>query len=164
MKIKVLVRQWMTKYGDNKIPMRTMVGIIEKESPKAYKVKLHGSPEPSSKCLHCNKKITNKISQYIGLGPICGQHFYISPVSEEKLDEFIEDAKKKLAEVTWEGWIPKSQIVELTKLEEEVLEEPEVRYQVAFKYDGKTYRSNVNSENLLKIRLNSEILELEQVI
>ena len=48
--------------------------------------------------------------------------------------------------------------------EEEIAEELEPVFKVSFKYGGKVYNTTTNSEKLLKIRQNAEILELEQVI
>jgi hypothetical protein len=46
-----------------------------------------------------------------GLGPICGGHFHINPCdNEQQLKARYDDMKRKMESVTWEGWIPRSQI------------------------------------------------------
>lgn len=164
---KITVRAWMTKKEENPLPMRTMVGIIERETTKAYYMKLHGKPEPSSKCLHCGRKITHPVSLAIGIGPICGGHYHINPYdTQEELEAHIEEIKSKLKSVTWEGWIPKSQITEMIEVEDEeemVKQEQEQKFLVVFKYNGQIYRTITNNEKLTKIRENSEIIELEQI-
>lgn len=165
---KVLVKRWLTREDNkNPIPMRTMVGTIVKQTNKAYLMRLHGRPEPSSKCLHCNKTLTHPVSVLYGVGPVCGKHMHINPLSsEEELQEKMDEIKAKLKAVTWEGWIPKSQIVEMTEIGvelDEVLEEASARYDVSFKYEGKIYRTQTNSDKLLEIRQNAEIIDLEQI-
>lgn len=164
---KILVKAWMTKM-DKGLPMRTMVGTIERQSSKAYYMKLHGQPEPSTKCLHCNRKLTHPVSQIYGIGPICGQHYHINPLNSEKeLEEKMEEIKSKLESITWEGWIPKSQILEMNEVStqlDEVLEKASEKFDVVFKYEGVLYRTVTNADKLYEIRQNSEIIELEQVI
>ena len=150
---KITVRAWMTKKEENPLPMRTMVGTIERETTKAYYMKLHGKPEQSSKCLHC--------------GPICGGHYHINPYdTQEELEAHIEEIRAKLKSVTWEGWIPKSQITEMIEVEDEeetIEQKQEQMFLVVFKYNGQTYRTTTNAEKLAKIREHSEIIELEQI-
>jgi len=165
---KVLVKRWLTRDDvKNPMPMRTMVGTIEKQTAKAYLMRLHGKPEPSSKCLHCNRTLTHPVSLLYGIGPVCGKHWHINPLSsEEELQEKMDEIKEKLKAVTWEGWIPKSQIVEMTEIGvelDEVLEEASIMYDVLFKYEGKLFKRKVDDENLLRVRQNAEIIELEQI-
>lgn len=165
---KVLVKQFMVKYADNKMPMRTMVGTIEKETPKAYFMKLYGKPEPSTKCLHCNRKLVHPVSLLYGIGPVCMGHMHMNPFdTEEELQEHYEELKSQMAELKWKGWIPKSQIVEKELISselDEILEEASERFDVVFKYEGKIYRTKTNSEKLYEIRQRAEIIELEQVV
>ncbi|AEO93883.1 gp639 [Bacillus phage G] len=159
---KVLVKPFMVKKPGG-MPMRTMFGTIVNETAKAIQVKLYCKPEKSSVCLHCNRKLTHPISKLYGLGPICGQHYYIAPFqSEEALEEGYNELDSKLKSITWEGWIPKSLIMDLERLEDSAVEEQ--RFEVSFKFDGQLYKSVVGKENLNKIRHHSEeIVELVQI-
>lgn len=107
----IKVRQWLTRRNDNPIPMRTMECVIIRETAKAIQVKLNGHLQPSSNCNHCGRALTHPVSLMYGLGPICGGHFHINPCSSEsELKARYNDMASKMAKVTWEGWIPKSQI------------------------------------------------------
>lgn len=134
--LKVTVRQFLTKSNPNypsrkPVPMRTMFGYSTKETEKGIYMVLRGKPEPSTTCLHCNRKLTHPVSLLYGIGPHCGEHFHISPYeTEEELNQNIEELKKTLADITWEGWLPKNHIeweetdefVEVIKTEEVVEE------------------------------------------
>ena len=80
---KITVKQYMTepstpefdfmKTWNNDIPMplRTMVGTVEKETRGMVYMKLHGdiTSEKTQRCLKCGRIITNPVSQYFGMGP-----------------------------------------------------------------------------------------------
>lgn len=105
------VRQWLTRRNDNPIPMRTMEGVIVKETSKAYQVKLNGLLKPSKQCLHCGRTLTHPVSVLYGIGPVCGGHFHINPCdTKEELEKRYNAMAETMQGVTWEGWIPKSQI------------------------------------------------------
>lgn len=127
----VEVRQYMTKQAtpsfdfmakwneNNPMPLRIMVGTIEKETRGMYYMKLRAEilEERMQICMKCGRPITNPVSQYFGLGPECGNHNYINPFeTEEELLEAVSNYKKELSKITWEGWIIKSAITRLEKL------------------------------------------------
>ena len=129
---RVTVRQYMTKQStpdfdfmkkwnnDVPMPLRTMVGTIEKETNGMYYMKLHADTDFSNMqcCMKCGKPITNPISQYFGMGPECGCHNYVNPFETTgQLKEAVENYKKEyLSKITWEGWVIKSGITEMLKL------------------------------------------------
>ena len=126
--VRVTVRQYMTKPAspdfdfmakwNNNIPMplRTMVGTIEKETPGMVYMKLHGdiTSRLTQHCMKCGKSITNPVSQFFGMGPECGGHNYVNPFeSEEDLLEAVEAYRRDyLQKIVWEGWVIKSSIIE----------------------------------------------------
>lgn len=106
---------FMLKNKNIPMPYRTMVGTIENETPGMYYMKLHGDilQERTLRCMCCGRPITNPVSQYFGMGPECGGHNYVNPFySKEELQEAVGAYKKRLQSVTWEGWLPKSSIIE----------------------------------------------------
>lgn len=124
---KITVKQYMTrkatseftfmKEWNNDIPMplRTMIGTVEKETRGMVYMKLHGdiTSEKTQRCLACGRVITNPVSQYFGMGPECGGHNYINPFySKEELQAAVQEYRKKLQNMTWEGWIIRSAILE----------------------------------------------------
>lgn len=107
---------FMTKYNnDIPMPLRTMVGTVENETPGMVYMKLHGDivHERTMRCLCCDKVITNPVSQYFGMGPKCGGHNYVNPFySREELEAAVKDYRTNyLRNITWEGWIIKSAII-----------------------------------------------------
>lgn len=118
---RVTVKKYMTekaspsfdfmKKWNNDVPMplRTMIGIAVKETKGMVYMKLHGQAEPVIHCMRCGRLLTNETSKLYGIGPECItkipmlMSFDVSDVS---------GIKKKLVDVTWEGWIIKSAITE----------------------------------------------------
>jgi hypothetical protein len=124
---KITVKQYMTRKAtddfdfmktwnnDNPMPLRTMIGTVEKETRGMVYMKLHAdiTEEKTQRCLCCGRPITNPVSQYFGMGPECGGHNYINPFySKEELENAVKDYRENvLRNITWEGWIIKSAIV-----------------------------------------------------
>lgn len=122
---QVKVKQYMTKpassdfdfhrkwNNDIPMPLRVMVGKVIDETPGMLKMELHGEivGEITPVCMKCGKSLSNKVSQYFGMGPECGGHNYIHPFeSDEELKAAIADQNKKLMDIKWTGWIIKKAI------------------------------------------------------
>ena len=124
---KITVKQYMTRKAtedfdfmktwnnDNPMPLRTMIGTVEKETRGMVYMKLHAdiTEEKTQRCLCCGRPITNPVSQYFGMGPECGGHNYINPFySKEELENAVKDYRENvLKKIEWSGWIVKSAIV-----------------------------------------------------
>lgn len=124
---KITVRQYMTKpsnpsfdfmakwNNDNPMPMRTMVGTVEKETSGMVYMNLRGdiTSTVTEYCMKCGKPITNPVSKFFGMGPECGGHNYTNPFeSEEDLKSAVESYRREyLQKITWSGWIIKSAII-----------------------------------------------------
>ena len=124
---KITVKQYMTRKStpefdfmkqwnnDNPMPLRTMIGTVEKETRGMVYMKLHGdiTEEKTLHCLKCGRAITNPVSQYFGMGPECGGHNYINPFySKEELENAVKDYRENvLKNITWEGWVIRSSII-----------------------------------------------------
>lgn len=111
---------FMKKWNhDIPMPLRMMTGTIDKETPGMVHMTLHGDmyAETMCTCMKCGKRLTNKVSQYVGLGPECGAIIHMSLTEEDlaHIDELAKEAKERLVNVNWSGWIIKSAI---TKWEE----------------------------------------------
>ena len=116
---RVTVKQYMTKkstpefdfmlrWNDDKpMPMRTMVGTVVKETRGMVYMKLHGEAQKTITCTCCGRELTNPVSRYYGIGPIC-----LSKLGIVRDIDDIENIKEDLVNVTWEGWIIKSSITE----------------------------------------------------
>ena len=137
---RVQVRQYMTKkaspgFGfmakwnnDVPMPLCVMVGTIEKETPGMVYMKLHGdiTYRVSMTCMCCGRPITNPVSQYFGIGPVCGGHNYVNPFdTEEELRNAVDSYRMKLKDITWEGWIIKSAILSKEEYDENNRQEAE---------------------------------------
>lgn len=111
---------FMAKWNnDEPMPLRMMTGYVDKETRGMVHMVLHGDmyAEKMCTCMKCGKRLTNKVSQYFGIGPECGGHNYVHPFeTEEELDKAVAQYRKQLQEITWTGWVIRSSIIE----EEEV--------------------------------------------
>ena len=99
--------------GENPMPMKIMYGVKLKETKGMVMMRLHGDIKERfiKRCMHCGRPITNPVSQYFGIGPVCGGHNYTSPfASEKELNEAIEKYRTKLVNTVWTGWIVKKWI------------------------------------------------------
>ena len=107
---------FMEKWNhNNPMPLRTMIGTVEKETRGMVYVHLHGDiyAEKICTCMACGKTLTNPVSQYFGIGPECGHHGYVNPFdNDEELRKAVEEYKAKLRNITWDGWIIKSAVLE----------------------------------------------------
>lgn len=129
---RVTVRKYMTKQStpsfdfmarwndDVPMPLMTMVGTIEKETPGMYYMHLKADTSFTTvdRCMNCGKVITNPVSKYFGMGPECGRHNYVNPFnSEDELKEAVNAYKQDvLSNITWSGWVIKSAITEMEEI------------------------------------------------
>ncbi len=116
---RITVKQYMTKPAspefdfmtrwnkDIPMPMRIMQGTVEKETRGMVYMKLHGFARQTITCACCGKELTNPVSRYYGIGPICLAKLGIA----RQIDD-IDNIKEDLAKIEWEGWIIKSAITE----------------------------------------------------
>ena len=101
---------FMAKWNNNNpMPLRTMTGTIEKETKGMVYMKLHGQAEPVIKCMRCGRTLTNEVSRMYGIGPECITK--VPFIMDLDMND-VENIKKKLVDVTWEGWVIKSAITE----------------------------------------------------
>lgn len=138
---RITVKPWMTlkssdgfdfmqKFNDD-IPMPLVVMYTSgklAETKGMVKMSLHGDIKQRviTTCMGCGRPLTNKISQYFGIGPICGGHNYVSPFdTDEELNEAVAAYREKLVNTTWTGWIAKSAI---TSIQDEFDNEVSLEY------------------------------------
>lgn len=100
---------FMAKWNNNNpMPMRTMTGIILKETRGMVYMRLHGKAESVVRCMRCGRLLTNPTSQIYGIGPEC-----MAKLGLERIEiDDVETIKKRLVDIVWEGWIIKSAITE----------------------------------------------------
>lgn len=114
---------FMEKWNNNiPMPLRTMVGTVEKETRGMVYMKLHGDiiEERVYTCMKCGRVLTNPVSQYFGIGPECGGHNYVHPFNtDEELKAAVDAYKKQLRNITWEGWVIKSAIINKEEIKSE---------------------------------------------
>lgn len=124
---KITVKKYMTQKGspsfdfmtkwnkDVPMPLRTMIGTVEKETRGMVYMKLHGDiyAEKICTCMKCGRVLTNPVSQFFGIGPECGGHNYVNPFnSDAELKAAVNAYRMQLQDIKWEGWIIKSSILE----------------------------------------------------
>ena len=85
-----------------------------------YYMKLHGSLIHTRYCVKCGRTITDTVSSYYGIGPECAKSLNITrPESDYEYKRYKADIENKLNNIKWEGWIPKSAIIDVEVLNEE---------------------------------------------
>lgn len=117
--MKITVKSYMTQQAtpefdfmakwnnNNPMPLRTMVGTVEKETRGMQYMHLHGMGEPVIRCLRCGKELTNPISRHYGIGPDCMAKIgIVANINDE------DNIREQLVNLTWEGWVVKSAITE----------------------------------------------------
>lgn len=121
---RISVKQYMTRKStpefdfmakfnnDNPMPLRTMIGTVEKETKGMVYMNLHGFGEPVIRCMRCGKLLTNEVSKRYGIGPEC-----ITKLGFECDIEDVDTITTKMQEVKWSGWIIKSAITEQEEVE-----------------------------------------------
>ena len=106
---------FMKKFNnDNPMPLVIMYTSGKLAETKGMvKMTLHGDIKQriTQRCMACGRPITNKVSQFFGIGPICGGHNYVSPFdTEEELNAAVASYREKLVNTIWTGMIAKSAI------------------------------------------------------
>lgn len=122
---KVVVKLYMTKpdslnftfhttwNNGKEMPFRIMYGKVLEETKTMVKMNLKAKITQTDYCIKCGRLLTNDISKLYGLGPECGQHYYINPLSLEEFEKYKQSIQQKLEEIEWEGWIPKVAIISM---------------------------------------------------
>ena len=107
---------FMARWNDNNpMPLKTMIGTIDKETRGMVHMTLHGDiyAEKICTCMKCGRQLKNPVSQFFGIGPECGGHNYVHPFnSDDELHEAVAEYRKQLQNITWNGWIIKSAITD----------------------------------------------------
>lgn len=99
--------------NDIPMPLRIMYGVKLDETKGLVKMRLHGDIKDTitDRCMCCGREITNPVSRYFGIGPVCGNHNYVNPfATEEELHQAVDAYRVKLVNTVWEGWIIKKAI------------------------------------------------------
>lgn len=129
---KVIVKIYMTRSDSvnfafhttwnsgNPMPLRVMYGTVIDETKNMYKMHLTGRITQTDFCLKCGKALTNEVSKLYGLGPECGQHYYINPLNEEEFNKYKQSIEEKFNDIEWEGWLPKVSIISMEAINGEV--------------------------------------------
>lgn len=146
---------FMEKWNNNiPMPLRVMYGTKLEETKGMVKMQLHGdilaNEGPLDVCMKCGRPITNTVSRYFGLGPVCGQHNYVNPFdTEEELQEAVAEYRKTLKNITWTGWIIKSAIISEEKIDDE--DEPEVKVRGSVSDEPEEFVINVRTGKSKKV-------------
>lgn len=122
---KVVVKLYMTRpdsinftfhttwNNGREMPFRIMYGTVIEETKTMVKMHLRAKITQTDYCIKCGRLLTNDISKLYGLGPECGQHYYINPLSLDEFEKYKQSIQQKLEEIEWEGWIPKVAIISM---------------------------------------------------
>lgn len=75
-------------------------------------------------CCFCGRKLTHPVSVIVGIGPICGGHYWnwdsIGGFTKENVEAIKAHLKQKIEDIRVDSWIPKSCIQMISETEETV--------------------------------------------
>ena len=129
--VSVFVKSWMLECStpdfmfmqtwneDKPMPLRYMVGTVEKETSRMYYMKLRGEPCVATVCSKCGRTLVNPISKLFGIGPECASKVGLDArlfVNEQTAKEQLCQIQDIIKKVRWEGWVPKTAILELKNI------------------------------------------------
>ena len=98
---------FMAKWNnDIPMPLRTMRGVVDKETRGMVHMKLRGVGKEEIHCMRCGRQLTHPVSRHYGIGPECMQKLGIVADIDD-----IENIKEQLVNVEWEGWVIRSSIL-----------------------------------------------------
>lgn len=111
-KAVVKLRKWLA--AEKGCPV-IMQGTVLRETAKAIYFKGHGHFDEVHCCI-CGRELTNPVSIRLGVGPICLEKYGIefSHEVDGLTDEEVRRVRAQVYEIKWEGWLPKSQIEEVS--------------------------------------------------
>lgn len=102
------MQQWN---NDIPMPLKIMRGLVIKETRGMLYMRCQATALHTDRCMKCGKPLSHPISMLYGLGPECGQHFYIKPpMTDEEYRRGIASIVEKLHSIQWEGWVIKSAV------------------------------------------------------
>ncbi len=108
MAIRVIIRPWLARKHNISMEME---GVIQRETRNAILFSGQGFAEERVHCMRCSRQLTHPSSRLVGFGPICCGHLGIHwPTKDVLTPEELQAVRAKIAEIRWEGWLPKSQI------------------------------------------------------
>ena len=96
-------------------------GEITRQTKKAVQFEGNAMIKPSTICCKCGRMLTDPVSIELGIGPICAGVDQRDLMSQEDKDEYV---RKYSTAHPINCWIPKSVIVNIDDLPEEVEEKP----------------------------------------
>jgi hypothetical protein len=136
------------------VPLRVMFGEITRRTNKGCYIEVHGKPEPSVKCMHCGRKLTNEVSFYYGIGPVCGKDYFLPSITIDNYFDKVKEIRAALTAVKWKGFVPYSGV----KITAEDI------YTIEFVYKGKRYKVVTTDKTKIKeIEEHSLILSMSSV-
>ena len=101
----------------NKLP-RIFAGVVLKETANALFVYGHGTVESAKtgRCCICGRTLTHPVSITLGIGPVCGQHFWdwnlVGGFSEENAARLKKEIGTLMRSMKIDSWIPRSVVIE----------------------------------------------------
>jgi SWI/SNF-related matrix-associated actin-dependent regulator 1 of chromatin subfamily A len=96
------------------------------ETKKAIYLYGHGTAEvrKTGMCMKCGRDLEHPVSVELGIGPICGEHYWSWDAVGGFTKENIENLSKKMEEIIVDGWFPKSIVKETFEANETEVKVP----------------------------------------
>jgi SWI/SNF-related matrix-associated actin-dependent regulator 1 of chromatin subfamily A len=107
----------------HKLP-RMFAGVSLAESPTAKFIYGHGTVESArtGRCCICARELTHPVSITLGIGPVCGSHYWdwnlVGGFSEENVARLKAEIGTLMKNMKVDGWIPKWAIISANVIDE----------------------------------------------
>ena len=101
-------------------------GIKLRETERAVYLYGHGTmvSAKTGSCCICGRKLTHPVSVVLGIGPVCGEHWWdwnlIGGFTEENIERLKKEMEVKMKGMLVDSWVPKSVIKTTDTCEEAV--------------------------------------------
>jgi len=113
-KVTVQLKNWIMQRieEERESPMvRVLTGTIERETNKAILFHGKAAVRNTIQCSRCLRELTHPVSRLVGIGPVCCEKLGIPrPNFDELKPEDLEYLRQQITAITYDGWLPKSQI------------------------------------------------------
>ena len=109
----------------NKLPTAFLGKVLVKTQRAVY-VYGHGSREAlqTGRCCACGRELTHPVSITLGIGPICGEHFWdwdlVGGFSEENVERLKKEIGSLMESMKVDTWMPRSVIISAEETDAEI--------------------------------------------
>jgi SWI/SNF-related matrix-associated actin-dependent regulator 1 of chromatin subfamily A len=125
----------------------------------------HGTLETKNHgiCCACGRVLTHPVSIELGIGPVCGEHWWdwnkVGGYSIENINRLKEEIGRKLVEMKVDSWFPKGAIDEVLESDQSV-DIPKDHPMIKKKEEMKTKRVIIKSAKIIETTKGNQLIKI----